>query len=60
MSNTNRHPLTEQSTPELRETVKGYEQKIQNAFDHGYTKGSQQDRMGVLGQLRKELNSRKS
>lgn len=57
MPNTNRHPLTKGSTAEIREHVKGYEQKISANEARGT---DQSDRRVVLTDLLTELADRES
>jgi hypothetical protein len=56
MPKTNRHPLTQLPTNQLREHVTGLNQKIQQQLDRGSK--SQGDRQWLLRQLRTELATR--
>jgi hypothetical protein len=53
----NRHPLTKQDTPELRQTIAGYEQKIAYCESIGL---DQSDRRVVLTDLLTELAEREA
>lgn len=57
MQTTTRHPLTRQATPELRQTIAGYEQKIAYNESRG---SDQSDRRSVLTELLTELADREN